>query len=285
MFQASYFFRWLHVFSTIPLHSLYDLALKDYESRPRKLIEEIRVKLDKPNSVSSQQDQSSVSRIVKLVRSKDIDTSFRSTDELINKLETYRQTVIVEHKVDSVEHKVDPFSNWWVAQLDEHLKPRKGGQSRKSPKVLSITGSDEFLSAYERRNEFSKVPVAFVGNRAMWLFTGIPKNKNYKDIIWTHGYGVENDLYAGADLERLLLPHETWKHRQVRNSVIEWFAFEVEEFLERKREKIDMDFELSNIELLNIVPEGQLELDKGFCQSRGFYPPPSERVQEIRGQL
>ena len=101
--------------------------------------------------------------------------------------------------------------------------------------------------------------------------------RDYEDIIWTQGYSFENDLYAEADLERLLLPHETWKHRQVRNSVIEWFAFEVEEFLKGNRKKIDMDFKLSNI-----VPEGQLELDKGFCQSRGFYPPPSERVQEIR---
>ena len=50
-------------------------------------------------------------------------------------------------------------------------------------------------------------------------------------------YGLENDLYAEAGLERLLEPHEIWKHRQVRNSVIKWFAFEVEEFLAGRREK------------------------------------------------
>ena len=228
-------------------------------------IEEIRAKLDKQNPVLFSENPLFVhpKEVVKPVQPKHINTSFHSADKLIKELESYRQTVIVEHKVD-------PFFYWWITQLNEHLKPRKGDQPTKIPKILSITGNDKFLSAYERKNQFSKVPIAFVGNREMWLFTGIPENKNYEDIIWTQGYSFENDLYAEADLERLLLPHETWKHQQVRNSVIEWFAFEVEEFLERKREKIDMDFELSNIKLSNIVPEGQLELDKGFCQSVDF---------------
>ena len=41
--------------------------------------------------------------------------------------------------------------------------------------------------------------------------------------------------------------------------------------------KIDMDFELSDL-----VPEGEFELDKGFCQRREFHPPSSKRVQQIR---
>ena len=129
------------------------------------------------------------------------------------------------------------------------------------------------MSTYERRDEFVHLPVAFVADQEMKLFNGIPER--YTDIIWTQGYSLKNDLYAEADLEVLLEPHEVWRHQQVLNSTIEWFSFEVEEFLNGN--SVKMDFQLSEI-----VPQGEFKLDKGFCQHRGFRQPSPELVQQIR---
>ena len=68
---------------------------------------------------------------------------------------------MLTHERSLLSGKSDNRFDWWIEQL------KKLG---KSSKILSIIGSDEFLSAYARRSEFSKVPVAFVGNREMWLF-------------------------------------------------------------------------------------------------------------------
>ena len=76
------------------------------------------------------------------------------------------------------------------------------------------------------------MPVAFVADKDMWLFSGIPSN--YDGVIWTDGYSIENDLYAGTELENLLDAEEALEHQQTLNAIVEWFAFEVEECLAGK---------------------------------------------------
>ena len=274
-------FEMLARFSSIPLHGLYSVALADYESAPRKLIQEIREKLGTQSPVSTHKVLSNqkATRLVlpvqeiknsvrNLKKKTEVNAPYSSADQLVASLQIYTPTVIIEREND------ERF-DWWIKQLERRLESSRANQLGEPPKVLSIIGRDEFLSIYDRKSKFADVPVVFVGNREMWLFVRIPED--YEDIIWTRGYGLENDLYAEADLERLLEPHETWKHRQVRNSVIEWFAFEVEEFLGERCERINMDFKLSDI-----VPEGELGLDKRFCKRRGFHQPPPKRVQQIK---
>ncbi len=64
----------------------------------------------------------------------------------------------------------------------------------------------------------------------MWLFTAIPAT--YADIVWTKGYSIENNIYAGSALEELLDKDERNDFKKVLDSVIEWFAFEVEQYRE-----------------------------------------------------
>lgn len=126
----------------------------------------------------------------------------------------------------------------------------------------------EELSQYESLGDFRHVPVAFIADRDMWLFSGIPEG--YADIIWTQGYSIENDLYISAELESFL---ET--HQQVLNAVCRWFAFEVEAFL-----KGDAAYVAEGLD--EIVPRGKTELDDAFLKRRGFLPPQEERYQQIR---
>ena len=63
----------------------------------------------------------------------------------------------------------------------------------------------------------------------------------------------------------------------VLNSIVEWFAFEVEEYLAGRPSKIDLHCN-------KIVPLGQSEIDKTFCKCRGFRFPSTELVQKIRSE-
>ena len=139
--------------------------------------------------------------------------------------------------------------------------------------VLPVGGRETLLAVYKRRDEFPHLPVAFVADRDMWLFSGIPSG--YPDIIWTEGYSIENDLYAGATLEDLLNTDEVDEHRQVLDSIVEWFAFEVEEYLAGREPRVDTHCN-------EIVPLGQTEMDQGFCTRRGFRPPNAQLHQQLK---
>ena len=141
--------------------------------------------------------------------------------------------------------------------------------------VLPVGGRETLLAVYKRRNEFAHLPVAFVADRDLWLFSGIPPD--YPDVIWTEGYSIENDLYADADLENLLDTDEVDKHRQVLDSIIEWFAFEVGEHLAGRDAQVDTHCN-------RVVPIGETEMDQDFRQIRRFRPPNEELHQQIKNE-
>ena len=182
-----------------------------------------------------------------------------TVDECVAALHrTYLPTVIVEGKDDM--------------QIYQWTERRVGIQNAN---VLPVGGKETLLAVYERRNEFAHLPVAFVADKDLWLFSGIPPD--YPDIIWTEGYSIENDLYADANLENLLDADEVEKHQQVLDAIIEWFAFEVEEHLADREAQVDTHCN-------EIVPLGQTEMDQSFCTRRGFRSPNEEIHQQIKDE-
>ena len=139
--------------------------------------------------------------------------------------------------------------------------------------VLSVGGRETLLAVYKRRNEFAHLPVAFVADRDLWLFSGIPPD--YPDVIWTEGYSIENDLYADADLENLLDADEVGEHQQVLDIIIEWFAFEVGEHLAGEDAQVATHCN-------QVVRPGKTEMDQGFRTRRGFRPPNQTLHQQIK---
>lgn len=139
--------------------------------------------------------------------------------------------------------------------------------------VLPTGGRENLLCVYEKRHEFADLPVAFVADRDMWLFSGIPSD--YDGVIWTEGYSIENDLYASAELEKLLDSEEVQEHQQLLGAIVEWFAFEVEECLAGR------PYEVKN-HSNQVVPLGQTQMDEDFRKTRGFHPPGEEIHRQIR---
>ena len=139
--------------------------------------------------------------------------------------------------------------------------------------LLASGGREKLLQIYERREEFAQVPVAFIADQDMWLFSGI--EPGYEDVIWTNGYSIENDLYSDADLERLLDENEKAEHQQILDSICTWFAFAVEEYIAGNAPNLNSHCD-------EMVPRGKIELDTDFCARCGYRTPNTERVQQIR---
>lgn len=141
--------------------------------------------------------------------------------------------------------------------------------------VLGVGGRSNLFAVYDRKSEFVHLPVAFIADRDKELFTQLPTN--YEGIIWTEGYSIENDLYAGAEpsLESLMDPQEASEHRQLLDTIVNWFAFEVEEFLAGRTPEFDHHCN-------EVVHLGQTEIDNGFRERRGFRPPNVAIYQQIR---
>ncbi len=182
---------------------------------------------------------------------------YPTEDELVNTLRrSSLPTVLVEGKEDM------PIFRW----VEERLGSRKAS-------VQAAGDKNKLLSVFNRRREFPDLPVAFVADKDMWLFSGIPSGYNH--VIWTEGYSIENDLYVDAELEELLDPKETLEHQQLLDTIAEWFAFEVEEYLACKYFRIAHHCN-------RVVPCGQTQMDESFRRARGFRSPSREIHRQVR---
>ena len=272
-------FEMLARFSTTSLHALYNIALTDYESKQRSFIQKIKKKLDEQEFISSKGISPAPKRqnlVPSTPPGEDLKFDIEMPDAAIRahpSTSPKESTISVNYLVSILKSSRLPtivVAGKDNANIIDNLVKYHGVKTVK----VEFTGKrDTLLSAYERRDEFAHLPIAFLADQEMKLFNRIPER--HTDIIWTQGYSLENDLYVDADLEVLLEPHEVWRHQQVLNSTIEWFAFEVEEFLRGK--PVKMDFQLSEI-----VRQGELKLDKGFCERREFSQPSPKLVQQIR---
>ncbi len=184
-------------------------------------------------------------------------TAVFTVDELVAFLRySQKSNIVVEGKNDEIIYRR------LIQRLD-----------RLTVDFCATGGREKLLQIYKRKSEFAHVPVAFIADQDMWLFSGIPEE--YAGIIWTKGYSIENDLYVSAHLESLLENNQTETHRQVLDAVCTWFAYEVEAFLNQHASYVATSLD-------EMIPRGKTELDEDFRERRGFVPPPEKRYRQIK---
>lgn len=136
-------------------------------------------------------------------------------------------------------------------------------------------GRDALLAIYRRRAEFAHVRVIFVADQDLWIHQ--PSEKDiYPDVIWTDGYCIENDILQAYPIAGMFLePDEQAKLNAGLDALVDWFAFEVNEFLNGR-----------NAETRHAVPN---VLDKeidSMCQQfvarRGWTAPPPALRASLR---
>lgn len=170
-------------------------------------------------------------------------------------------TILVEGKDDM------RIYNWIKEYFDDH----------RTVSVMAVGCRSKLLAVYDRRAMFRHLPVAFVADRDLDYLLELPSDR-YEDVVWTEGYSIENDLYAGGEsvLEKLLNQDERCQYKQILETLIEWFAFEVEEFSCGRYAKV-------NRKLKDIVAKGQTQMNDDFRECRGFCPPNKAIYQQISG--
>jgi hypothetical protein len=71
-----------------------------------------------------------------------------------------------------------------------------------SGSVLFCSGRDVLISIFRKRETFPHGKIAFLADLDMWRFS--PPPADLLGILFTTGYSIENDLYAGSQIEALL---------------------------------------------------------------------------------
>lgn len=92
--------------------------------------------------------------------------------------------------------------------------------------VVVCSGRSTLLAVYERRLEFSHLPVVFVADRDMWYFVGVP-NTYIEQIVFTEGYSIENDLYIRELFEELMSAEELAQYRALIERLSRWQAHQL----------------------------------------------------------
>jgi hypothetical protein len=93
--------------------------------------------------------------------------------------------------------------------------------------LMPVGGKQTVLEVFKQRREFPHLKVAYVVDRDLWIFTGVPNEFTDKSIILTDGYSIENDLYRDADLEKYFTAAERTSFSTKCEQVCRWFSFAV----------------------------------------------------------
>lgn len=134
-------------------------------------------------------------------------------------------------------------------------------------------GRNKLLQVFERRSEFPDLKVIFVADRDAYVYINPPEN--LAEIIWTNGYSIENDLYYGRNIESLLDNQEREIFSTSLNSFVEYYAFEIQNFLEGR------DFCFRN-HPQHLICDIQNTVKQEFLEQINFVRPSNELMEKLR---
>lgn len=183
-----------------------------------------------------------------------------NVDEIVTLLKgTNIPTVLVEGKDD-----INVF----------RLIEKRVAYSVKGVNFIPCGGKDILFNVYRRKNEFPSKKIAFLADRDMNLFKD--RTTHLKEIVWTKGYCIENDIFAGSKclLNKLLESKERSEFETTIKEICRWFAFEVEKYLG------DEEFNVQ-YSIYQICRDHPSKLCSKFLMEIGFRDPGVELLNEI----
>ena len=174
---------------------------------------------------------------------------------------TQEATILVEGKDDIVIYR-------WLADW--------AGFS--SANILQCEGRETLREIYKERHLYPFV-VLYITDQDMFIFSQIPQE--LLGMCFTAGYSIENDLFAdGKDfLYRLLSSHELERKDELLKNLCQWFAFEVELFLEGQT----TNNKFSDVKILNegVIEKGKNYFTENFLKERNYKKPSEKLLNQI----
>lgn len=138
--------------------------------------------------------------------------------------------------------------------------------------ILICSGRSVLISIYRRRNSIRCGKLPWLADLDMWRFSSPPGD--LKGIIFTSGYSIENDLYAGSDVESLLESAERSQHGQLLSTICRWFALEIHEHQEDRENKCATH-------IRQVIDFASMDIANEFATQRGFKEPDSLLLARI----
>ena len=135
-----------------------------------------------------------------------------TTDELYALLKrTSLPTVLVEGKDDIIFYR----------KIEEDLRSLG----------VDMLAAGNKGAVLELRRRISENPVSspmvFVVDKDLWVHNNVNGGEDPEEVITTHGYSIENDLYIDGELEDLLSVEEKHAFREELNKFVYWYALAV----------------------------------------------------------
>jgi len=151
-----------------------------------------------------------------------------------------RVQITVEEAVDTLKRSSIP--SVITEGLDDYIVFRRFEErfSDLGLSLMPLGGRDQVLSVFRRRSEFNQIKTAFIVDRDMWLFSGVPDEFDSPDVAVTDGYSIENDMYRDGNLYGLMDAGERNQFDRDLVALSRWFAREVEIFISGGAPHIDM---------------------------------------------
>ncbi|MEY4934299.1 MAG: hypothetical protein RIS64_658 [Bacteroidota bacterium] len=147
--------------------------------------------------------------------------------------------------------------------------------------ILPCGGRNTLLKVFERKHEFPHLKVHFIADKDMWVFEGVPEK--YATISFTSGYSIENDLYADGfkRLDALLDEDELIHKKELLENIVEWFASEVEKYLNDGNE-----MRLSEFTLLSpkVMEKSKNHFTTIFLTEQAFVKPTSKMIELVQSE-
>lgn len=152
-------------------------------------------------------------------------------------------------------------------------------KSRLNTSLVSLQvcgGRPSLMSIYERRNEFVGKNIIFVADRDSYRFEEIPEAQS--GIIFTSGYCIENDIFAGSNILTLLDEEDACEHNVLREIIGKWFSFEVDRF----KARVGSGRPLRVADHINLIcPNGTNRLCPTYAAKIGYEAPSEKAVNEV----
>lgn len=141
--------------------------------------------------------------------------------------------------------------------------------------VLQAGGRESLLAVYAQRNRFH-IPIAFVADKDLWLFSGVPSD--YQGVVFTTGFSIENDILDSDIVMKLFSPKERSILSKLEDELSQWYAYEISLYLKKKEYKLDYH-------IRRLINELTLRFDSASILPREFVNPPFTLKKSIREEF
>ncbi len=108
--------------------------------------------------------------------------------------------------------------------------------------VLEVKGRNNVLGIFKKLKDTPHIKKAlFIVDQDTWVITGIDPQYNHDNIICTHGYSFENDIFIDGNLEAELIKRCNSEHISSLSTLLQWYTLEVDRIRTgRATQRLDM---------------------------------------------